>query len=224
MEYKIDVYKIDASGKDLKAVNSEIRKAIKDGARKIIVENASHIHGLAAGLNRGNIVINGNAGDYTAALNDGATITINGSVGKFLADNMTKGTIIVNGNAGYGAAVYCYGGIVVARGNAGDFLGALNKGATILIEGNAGNDIGTYMVGGEIIVVGNVGKNVGNWFIRGSIFVGGKWQSLGHNCREVPIESRDVRRLEEYFNKFNINADPRKFKKLIPISVKPFYK
>ena len=217
-------YKIDASNKDLKTVNSEIRKVIKNGAEKIVVENASHIHGLAAGLKNGNVIINGDVGDYTAALNDGATITINGNAGKFLADNMTKGTIIVNGNAGYGAAEYCYGGLVVIRGDAGDFLGALNKGATILVAGNAGNDVGTYMVGGEIIIVGNVGENVGNWFIRGSIFVGGKWQSLGHNCKETPIESEDIRKLEEYFNKYNISADPKKFKKLVPISVKPFYK
>ncbi len=217
-------YKIDASNKDLKTVNSEIRKAIKNGVEKIIVENASHIHGLAAGLKGGTIIINGDVGDYTAALNDGATIIINGNAGKFLADNMTKGTVIVNGNAGYGAAVYCYGGLVVIRGDAGDFLGALNKGATILVAGNAGNEVGTYMVGGEIIIVGDVGKNVGNWFIRGSIFVGGKWQSLGNNCKEVPMESEDIRRLEEYFNKYDISANPEKFKKLVPISVKPFYK
>jgi len=217
-------YKVDASNKDLKTVNSEIRKVINNGAKKIVVENASHIHGLVTGLKQGNVIINGDVGDYVAALNDGATIIINGNAGKFLADNMTKGTIIVNGNAEYGAAEYCYGGLVVIRGDAGDFLGALNKGATILVAGNAGNDVGTYMVGGEIIIVGNVGENVGNWFIRGNIFVGGKWQSLGHNCKETPIKNEDIRKLEEYFNKYNINADPKKFKKLVPISVKPFYK
>ncbi|MCS7364389.1 MAG: tributyrin esterase [archaeon GB-1867-035] len=217
-------FKIDASNKNLKEVNSEIKKAIKNGARKIVVENASHIHGLAAGLKRGYIIINGDSGDYTAALNDGASIIINGNAGKFLADNMTKGTIIVNGNAENGAALYCYGGLVVIRGNAGNFLGALNKGATIIVAGNAGDNVGTYMVGGEIIIVGNVGENVGNWFIRGNIYVGGKWQSLGHNCKEIPLKSEDVRKLEEYFNKYNINADPRKFKKLVPISKRPFYK
>ena len=217
-------YKIDASNKDLKLVNSEIRKAIKNGARRIIVENASHIHGLAAGLKRGTVIINGDVGDYVAALNDGATIIINGNAGKFLADNMTKGTVIVNGNAGYGAAEYCYGGLVVIRGDAGDFLGALNKGATILVVGNAGNDVGTYMIGGEMIIVGDVGENVGNWFIRGSIFVGGKWQSIGHNCKEISVESEDIRKLERYLSKYNIDANPRKFKKLVPLSVKPFYK
>jgi len=217
-------YKIDASGKDLRTVNSEIRRAIREGARRIMIKNASHIHGLAAGLKCGNIVINGDVGDYVAALNDGATIIINGNAGNFLADNMTKGTVIVNGNVGYGAAVYCYGGSVIIRGDAGNFLGALNKGATILVAGNAGNDVGTYMVGGEIIILGNVGENVGNWFIRGNIFVGGRWRSLGHNCKEVPIESDDVRRLEEYFSKYSIDANPRRFKKLVPLSVRPFYK
>lgn len=216
-------YRIDANCKDLKIVNSEIRKAISNGVSKIIVENATHIHGLAAGLSHGNIIVNGDVGDYVAALNNGAIITINGNTGKFLADNMTGGIVIVNGNTGYGAAVYCYGGVLVIRGNAADFLGALNKGATILVSGEAGNNVGTYMVGGEIIIVGNVGEKIGDWFIRGNIFIGGEWRSLGHNCREVPMENEDIRRLEEYFNKFNINADPARFKKLIPISIRPFY-
>lgn len=217
-------YKIDASNKDLKMVNSEIKKAIKDGISKIVIENATHIHGLAAGLSHGNIIINGDVGDYLAALNNGAIITVNGNAGKFLADNMTNGVVIVNGNAGYGAAVYCYGGIVVIRGNATDFLGALNKGAIIIIEGEVGNNVGTYMVGGEIIIVGDGGKNIGDWFIRGNIFIGGKWQSLGHNCKEVPIENEDIKRLEEYFKRFNVNANPTRFKKLIPISIKPFHR
>jgi len=65
---------------------------------------------------------------------------------------------------------------------------------------DAGNDVGTYMVGGEIIIVGDIGENVSNWFIRGSISVEGKWQSIGHNCKEISVENEDVRKLEGYLS------------------------
>lgn len=216
-------YRIDASGKDLRLVNSEIKKAINDGFSKIIIENSSHIHGLASGLKHGNIIIEGDAGDYTAVLNSGASITVKGNAGRFLADNMTNGSIIVNGDAGYGCGVYCYGGTIIVKGDAGDFLGALNKGAVIIVTENSGDSVGTYMVGGEIIVLGNVGEKIGDWMIRGNIFVGGEYKSLGNNCTETSIESEDIKRLKNYFNTFGINADPRKLKKLTPISPRPFY-
>lgn len=216
-------YIIDANGRDLRSVNSEIRKAIENKAVKIIIENASHLHGLASGLKQGNIIVNGHVGDYTAALNDGASITINGDSGRFLADNMSKGTIIVNGNVGYGCGVYSYGGTILVNGNAGDFLGVLNKGAVIIVTGDCGDSIGTYMVGGEIIILGNAGEKIGDWMIRGNIFVGGEFQSLGNNCRETAMESEDMKRLKNYFNILGVSADFKKLKKLVPISSRPFY-
>ncbi|MCX8193589.1 MAG: tributyrin esterase [Nitrososphaeria archaeon] len=216
-------YKIDASNKDLRTLNSEIKKAINNGALKIVIENASHLDGLAAGLKQGNIVVNGDVGDYTAALNDGASITINGNCKRFLADNMTKGTVIVNGNVGYGCGVYCYGGNIIVNGDAGDFLGTLNKGAVIIVTGDCGDSVGTYMVGGEIVILGDAGERIGDWIIRGSIFIGGEYRSLGHNCKEVPVESEDMRSLKNYFKSLGIHGDLKKMKKLIPISSRPFY-
>lgn len=216
-------YRIDASNKDLRFVNSEIRRAVQNGVLKILIENASHLHGLASGLKRGNIIVNGDTGDYTAALNDGASITINGDTGRFLADNMTKGVVKVNGDVGYGCGVYCYGGTIFVNGDAGDFLGALNKGSVIIVTGDCGDNVGTYMVGGEIIILGDSGGRVGDWIIRGSIFINGKYESLGHNCRETSLGSEDVRRLKNYFDTFGIDADPRNMKKLVPISLRPFY-
>ncbi|MEM0078656.1 MAG: tributyrin esterase [Nitrososphaerota archaeon] len=216
-------YRIDASNKDLRFVNSEIRKALQNGASKILIDNASHLHGLASGLKQGNIIVNSDTGDYTAALNDGASITINGDAGRFLADNMTKGVVIVNGDVGYGCGVYCYGGIIFVDGDSGDFLGALNKGAVIIVTGDCGDNVGTYMVGGEIIILGDVGEKVGDWIIRGNIFIDGKYKSLGHNCKETPIGTEDIRRLKNYFDAFRVDADPRNMKKLTPISLRPFY-
>jgi len=215
-------YKIDAKNKDLRTVNDEIRKAVERGD-SVIIERADGLHGLSAGLKKGTITVNGNAGDYVAALNDGATILINGSAGKFVADNMTAGKVITVGDAGYGAGEYCYGGTLIIKGSAGDFLGAVNKGATIIVTENAGDDIGTYMVGGDIIIIGDCRKNLGNYFLRGNIYVSGKWASLGHNTKEEQMKSEDIRKLTRLFKENDINFDPNRFRKIVPVSIQPFY-
>lgn len=215
-------YKIDAKNKDLRTVNEEIREAVEHGD-SVLIENSEGLHGLAAGLKKGTIVVSGHPGDYVAALNDGANILINGRTGKFAADNMTAGRVITAGDAGYGAGEYCYGGTLVIRGNAGDFLGAVNKGATIIVTGNAGDDIGTYMVGGDIIIIGDCGKNLGNYFLRGNIYVSGKWASLGHNTKEEQMKSEDARKLTRLFKENELQADPNRFRKIVPASIKPFY-
>lgn len=215
-------YKIDATNKHLRTVNEEIRKAVERGD-SVLVENPEHLHGLAAGLKKGTIVVNGDPGDYVAALNDGASVFINGHAGKFVADNMTAGRVITTGDAGYGAGEYCYGGTLVIKGNAGHFLGALNKGATIIVTGNAGDDLGTYMVGGDIIIIGDCGKNLGNYFLRGNIYVSGKWTSSGHNTKEEQMKSEDVKKLTRLFKENDVDADPNRFRKIVPVSIKPFY-
>ena len=141
---------IDAKTKDLKTLNSELKESIN--GVPVRVKNAAHLHGLAAGLKHGEVIIEGNAGDYVGVLNAGATIHVTEDVSRYVADNMTAGTVIIDGNADYGAGQYCYGGVVVIRGNAGDFTATMNKGATIIVTGDVGNDAGTYMLKGDLIV------------------------------------------------------------------------
>lgn len=205
----------------LKEANAAIREKVNGTPLKII--NASHLHGLAVGLKHGEVDIEGNAGDYLAALNAGATIHVSGNGGKYVADNMNSGTVIIDGNAEYGAAQYCYGGTVVIRGNAGDFTGTMNKGAVIIITGDAGNEVGTYMLKGDLIVVGNAGENFANYLIRGSVYLGGEYRSMGNNTKQVPMTEEDVLRLRALFETYQINADPTTFKKIVAASQKPFY-
>src|SRR3990172_12173271 len=48
---------IDAKAKGLKAVNSTLKKLLN--GQPVAVKNASHLHGLGAGLKHGEVVING---------------------------------------------------------------------------------------------------------------------------------------------------------------------
>jgi len=205
----------------LHEVNTYLRSTAN--GEPLEVNHADHLHGLAAGMKHGEIIINGDAGDYLGVLNAGATIRVTRDTGNYLADNMTNGTVTIEGNAGFGAAQYCYGGTVVIRGNAGDFTGTMNKGAVILINGDVGDDVGNYMIKGDLIVVGNAGDHFANYLIRGTIFLGGEYRSLGHNTKLAALNDDDLARLQGYFEKFGIQADPAKFKKIIAASEKPFY-
>lgn len=212
---------LDAKAKNLKAINGALKKSLN--GQPVAVKNAGHLHGLAAGLKHGELIVQSNAGDYLGVLNAGATIRVAKNAGRYVADNMTGGTIIVAGSTEYGAAQYCYGGTVVIRGDAGDFTATMNKGATVIVCGDAGDEVGTYMLKGDLVIVGNAGKNLANYLIRGSVYIGGKWQSLGNNTRVEPLTDEDTAKLRAYFETYQIKADPVRFKKIVAASEKPFY-
>lgn len=213
--------RIEVKSQTLQEINSYLRD--NTNGIPIVLSDASNLHGLGAGLKHGEIIIEGNAGDYMGVLNAGATIRVTHDCGNYTADNMTAGTVIIEGNAGFGAAQYCYGGTVIIHGNAGDFTATMNKGALIIINGDVGNEAGTYMLKGDLVVVGNAGENYANYLIRGSVYLGGECRSLGNNTRVVPLSGEDIARLKGYFEKYNIQADPARFKKIVAASEKPFY-
>lgn len=212
---------IDAKNKDLKAVNTELRESVNGVPIKL--KNVSHLHGLAAGLKHGEIVVQGNAGDYMGVLNAGATIRVTNNAARYVADNMTSGIMIIEGNADYGTAQYCYGGTVIVRGNSGDFTATMNKGATIIVCGDIGDEAGTYMLKGDLIVLGNAGEHFANYLIRGNVYIGGQWKSIGNNTKIEPLTDEDKAKLRAYFETYQIEADPVMFKKIVAASEKPFY-
>jgi glutamate synthase domain-containing protein 3 len=214
---------IDAKGLTLREVSKKIKKAVEKG-EKVIIKNAEHVPGICSGLEKGNIIIKGNCGDYVGLLNSGATIIVEGSAGNFIGDNMIEGRIIINGNAGYGIGQYCYGGLMVVKGDVSNFSGTMNKGAAIIVTGNAGNEVGTYMVGGDIVILGNAGKKLANFLICGNVYVAGKWQSLGNNANPAEMDEEDIGKLSIYFKESGLDADPKDFKKIVPLTDKPFYK
>ena len=218
-----DMMTIDVKGLELKKANVEIKAALaKEGTAT--VENADECYGLGSGLSAGILRFEGDVGDYTGMVNNGAELLIGGSARNFLGDNMISGKISVAGDSGYGAGMYCYGGTIHVKGNAGDFTGTMNKGATIIIGGDVGHDVGTYMVKGDIIIGGNAGENLGNYIIRGAIFLGGEAESLGNNMNEVPLDEQETARLKKLLASGDFGINPSKLKKFVPLTDKPFYK
>jgi len=212
---------INAKGKELKTISKAIKESLDD--QPVEVKNADHLHGLAAGLDHGEVIIAGNAGDYLGVLNKGADIKVMGDAGNYTADNMTEGIVTIKGNAGYGAGQYCYGGTGIVHGNAGDFTATMNKGATIIVGHDVGAEVGTYMLAGDLIIIGNAGENLANYLIQGNVYVGGEWKSLGNNTREEIMTDKDTTKLRTLFKEYNFKANPSKFKKVVAESDKPFY-
>ena len=214
---------VNAAGNDLRTVSTQVKDALRK-AGLVYVKGAAEVYGLAAGLQAGEVVIEGNGGDYLGVLNNGATIRVQGDAGPYLADNMTRGSVYVQGDADYAAASYCYGGTVVIMGDAGDFCAVMNKGATVIVGGDVGSDAATYMLAGDLIIVGDAGANLGNYLIRGNIYVGGQWQSLGHNTEVRELTEADLDILRTHFEHYGMTADPALFRKIVALSPKPFYK
>jgi glutamate synthase domain-containing protein 3 len=213
---------LDAANMDMATINKELRNSVQE--EDISIRNASNINGLGAGLRKGNIRVEGDAGDYLAMINSGANFEIEGDCGRFLGDAMTSGSLIVNGNAGEGAGEYCYGGSIKIMGNAGNFMGTMNKGASILVKGNVGDEVATYMLAGEIVILGNAGKNLGNFLIGGTIYIRGQAESLGNNTKLNKLRSDDVDHLARVLKEVGMRESPRQFSKIVPESSKPFYK
>jgi methylamine---glutamate N-methyltransferase subunit B len=61
-------------------------------------------------------VVKGDAGDFTATMNKGATIIIGGDVGSDAGTYMLKGDLVVVGNAGQNFANYLIRGTIFIRG------------------------------------------------------------------------------------------------------------
>jgi len=213
---------VDARGLDLKAASAAIR-AVSNG-EAVTVRNAGHLHGLCAGLRAGEVIVEGDVGDYVGVINAGGAVHITGNAGKYVADNMTAGTVVVEGDAGYGVGGYCYGGTVVVKGNAGDFTAVMNKGATIIVGGSVGDEVATYMLAGDLVILGNAGHSLANYLIRGNVFIAGEWKSLGHNTQVQEPTPGDVERIGACLAGYGLEADPAAFKKIIPLTDKPFYK
>jgi glutamate synthase domain-containing protein 3 len=165
----------------------------------------------------------GDAGDYFGAFNHGAVITLTGTAGRFLGDSMSGGGIILKGRARHGVGVYMTGGIIVVKGSVEGEIGHFNRGGTIIVNGKTGDVAGAYMVSGTVIVTGDTGKNAGHWMVGGEIYLGSEPESIGENVEKVPLEDKDVEKLQKYFDHYGIIYDNLKdYIKLVAIKRNPF--
>lgn len=117
----------------------------------------------------------GTADRVGAGLN-GGQVVIEGDVGVEAGMAMSGGVLDVEGDAGEraGAAPLGYqrgmtGGELIIRGSAGAEAGARMRRGLLVIGRSAGDRTGLGMLAGNIIVLGSAGTDVGLWSKRGSV-------------------------------------------------------
>jgi formylmethanofuran dehydrogenase subunit C len=128
--------------------------------RLTIAGDSDRLDDIGAGMGRGEIVVEGNAGASAGLA-------------------MTGGSLIIAGSAGHGAATAMRGGEIRIDGDAGDQLGGALPGegfgmydGTVIVAGSAGHGAGDRMRRGLVVVAGAVGPFCGARMSAGSIVVG----------------------------------------------------
>jgi len=134
---------------------------------------------IGAGMSRGLLRIEGNAGIAAGAGMRGGRLEIDGDAGARAGEGMTGGVIVVRGSAGDDLGAPAPGGTrgadrgaILVGGNAGARAGRRMRRGLIAIGGDAGPLAGTEMLAGTLVVAGRADEGAGTWMRRGTIVLG----------------------------------------------------
>ena len=150
----------------------------RDVSKIIFANDCAKLDRIGAAMTQGEIIVEGNCGDYLGLAMKGGTITAKASSGIFTACGMRGGSIHIHGNTGDflggglpGERRGMFGGLVLVRGNVGDRVGDQMRRGMILVEGNVGSYACSRMSGGTVAVLGEVGAFAGFAMKRGTLIV-----------------------------------------------------
>lgn len=131
---------------------------------------------IGAGMTKGAIIVDGDAGAYLGAGMKKGTIEVNGNAGVLAGASMAGGTIAISGDAGerggginVGETLGMRGGVLTIGGKAGSLLGERMRRGLVVVGGDAGDYAGGRMVAGTILFKRSVGANAGFGLRRGSL-------------------------------------------------------
>lgn len=234
---------IDGQGKEATDINREIRQAIAEGEKDIVVLNPGSKHNLAVaileptsewarshkfdpatrekyGVPEGvsvrdvTITFEGSVGYYCSGLIDGPSVVIKGRAGWGLAENMMDGTVICEKSAGSSTGSSLRGGILVVKGNAGGRTGIQQKGGAIVVGGDSGFNTGFMMQDGRMIICGGVSRGVGDSMYDGEIWVAGTIKGQGTDTKVEEPTAEEVAEVTTLLARFDLDGD-REWKKIV---------
>jgi formylmethanofuran dehydrogenase subunit C len=144
---------------------------------RVRVEGAlTNVHGLAARMAGGELVLDGDAGRRVGDGMTGGLVDVRGCVGDDAGLAMAGGVLRISGNAGDrlgaatpGASKGMAGGEIIVLGSAGADAGARARRGLVVVGGNVGGDAGRAMIAGTLVVFGRTGPQPGRGSKRGSI-------------------------------------------------------
>ena len=148
-----------------------------EGTETIILNgDLSRIKNIGAGMTKGRVTVNGDAGMHLGAGMRGGQIDVFGSAGDWAGAEMSGGKIHIRGNAGHGLGGAYRGsrhgmnrGLILVDGDAGNEAGAAMRRGVIAVAGNAGDFAGAFMIAGSLVVFGGLGIRAGAGLLRGTI-------------------------------------------------------
>lgn len=131
---------------------------------------------VGAGLESGEIIVDGDVGAWAGRGMSGGVLRISGNAGDYLGAELSGGRIDVKGNAGdhagaasSGSRRGMSGGVLTIHGSAGHRLAERQRGGLIVVGGDAGEGLATDMIAGTVAVEGAIGALAGRGMKRGTI-------------------------------------------------------
>ncbi len=240
------VLKIDAEGLYYRELNTLLRQAIwANGVEKIEISNVCGQRYIGTDLNTNiQIDIHGTPGNDLGAFMNGPKVTVYGNAQDGSGNTMNEGEIVVHGHAGDVTGNSMRGGKIFVRDYVGYRVGIhmkeyQRKIPQIVIGQTAGDFLAEYMAGGIMIILGlNLkegekcnAKFVGTGMHGGVIYERGEILEPVNGTKIMEVGKRDLQTIEglvkEYCSHFG--TDPkeimaRKFKKILPVSKRPYEK
>lgn len=146
----------------------------------IVIEGGdARLDRIGAGMTRGSIVVDGDAGALLGAGMAGGRIEVRGDAGRYAATGATGGEIDIAGDAGEGLGAAppgttqgMDGGLVIVRGDAGPRAASRLRRGVIVIEGDAAEEAAWQMLAGTLIVCGRIDGAPGMLMRRGTLIAG----------------------------------------------------
>ncbi len=178
LDERIDLSGLVAAARAPSAATTLARLPVGGGRQPIELGDVFHVSG--DGGDR--IVIDGSSGlvDGVGAGLDGGEMIVEGDVGQGAARGMRAGRLDIRGSSGHHLASGLRGGVVAVTGSAGDLLGAAlpgerfgMAGGTVVVGGGIGARAGDRMRRGTIVVHGKVGAAAGARMMGGTIWTDG---------------------------------------------------
>lgn len=226
MSVTSSVIEINATGLHYRELNAQLRQAVVEGARKIVLTNVTGQRYIGTNLYDAadrdalaelEIEIYGTPGNDLGMFLDGPTISVHGNVMDGSGNTMNRGRVVIHGRAGDITGFSARAGEIFIKGNAGYRVGIHMKEygdmRPVMVIGGATQDfLGEYMAGGVLIILGRTLKpgephrcsHVGTGMHGGRILVRGEVPAnrLGGGVGAVALTDEDHALLEKYIAEY----------------------
>jgi formylmethanofuran dehydrogenase subunit C len=155
----------------------ELFDARPGDAEDVVIEASSvRLERLGAGMARGHLTVEGDAGACLGVGIAGGSIEVRGSAGDLAGAAMRDGLIRIAGSAGHFLAASLpgdmhgmAGGAILVGGSVGDRLGDRMRRGVIAVGGDCGDFMASRLIGGTILLGGRRGAWPGYGMRRGSL-------------------------------------------------------